>query len=194
MHPREIRQVLNPFKQLAFQRGIAQSNTLQRFPRCKGFFWDSKNMRLVEVDLGHVYLRPVFSYRAASSLAVSFFGESAELLSREEGAAPYENFSTFEHRAERSEHGAEEGEKSPGPYVIPGQSPTDGNNAQKIGNNISFKDGNGLAYVEANAFSISNVKNRHGNTVRESSRSGHPAAIFESDFDWSVEKCEAELC
>lgn len=150
MHPREIRQVLNPFKQLAFQRGIDYFNTLQRLPRCKGFFWDSKNMRLVEVDLGHVYLRPVFSYRAAPSLAVSFFGESAEILSREEGAAQYVNFSTFEHRAERSEHGAEEGEKSPGPYVIPGQSAMDG------------------------------IK--------------HKKSVIKIDFEWSAEKCEAELC
>jgi hypothetical protein len=131
LQPREIRQLLNPFKQLAHQLGMTSSIPLHRLPRCKGTFWDSKKMRTVEVILGDVYLRPVFSYRAASFLAVSFFGGSAKVLSREEGAAPSEIFLTGEYRAERSEHGTQQVENRPGPYVIPGQSPTGWTKHQK---------------------------------------------------------------
>lgn len=124
LHPREIRQLLNPFKQSAYQLGMTTSISLHRRPGCKGYFWDSKKMRLVEVFLGDVFIKPIFSYHVASSLAVSIFGESAKFLSREEGATPSEKFSPGEYRAERSEHGTQQGENRPGPYVIPGQSPT----------------------------------------------------------------------
>jgi hypothetical protein len=114
LHPRLFRQLLNPFEQLAH----SPDSTLKRLPRCIGHFWDNARKRRVTPDLGPVWVNCHFLYRAASSAAL---GEPSQFLSRVEGAAPYE-FSDDEHRPERSEDGAQESEKSPGSYVIPGQS------------------------------------------------------------------------
>jgi hypothetical protein len=114
LHPRLFRQVINPFGQLAH----SPASPLKRLPRCIGHFWDSAKKLAVSLDLGPVWVNCHFAYRAASSAAVD---ESPQFLSRAEGAAPYE-FSVDEHRPERSEDGAQETEKSPGSYVIPGQS------------------------------------------------------------------------
>lgn len=122
LHPRLFRQLLNPFEQLAH----SPASPLKRLPRCIGHFWDNDRKRTVIVDLGPVTVFFPFSYRAASSVADSqsrCFDETpqARILSRVEGAAPYE-FSADEHRPERSEDGAQETENSPGSHVIPGQS------------------------------------------------------------------------
>lgn len=107
-------------------------------------------MRLVEVDLGPVFCNLVRSHRSAPSFPAAFTNGQENILSREEGAVQCVDFSSGEHRPERSENGAELVEKSPGPYVIPGQSLTGEINAQKIGNKLIF--------------------------------------------EWSAEKCGAELC
>lgn len=123
LHPRLFRQLLNPFEQLAHRL----DSPLKRLPRCTGRFWDGDSMTIVIVDLGPVWVNCHFSYRAAPSVAdspSSCFDETPQecILSRVEGAAPYE-FSANEHRPEQSWGGAECAEKSPGTYVIPGQTP-----------------------------------------------------------------------
>ena len=123
LHPRLFRQLLNPFARLAH----SLDSPLKRLPRCTGYFWDDDRMLMVIVDLGPVWVNCHFSYRAAPSVADSpsgCFDETPQecILSRVEGAAPYE-FSADEHRPERSEDGAQETENSPGSHVIPGQTP-----------------------------------------------------------------------
>ena len=151
--PRLFRQVLNPFKPVQFNRDLLaydkeqfyeKSSVAPRsFGHCVGHFWDNTRKQAVVLDLGPVWVNCRNSYRSASSLPVSSFfeDETANILSREEGAVPYEMFLADEYRPQRSEDGAEsakscvdkcQGEDS-GSYVIPGQTPMGRNNAQKTG-------------------------------------------------------------
>lgn len=122
--PRLFRQVINPLKQ---KRVDSSDPSFQSSSGCFGTFWDEINKRSVCVYMGVVTVRILHSYRAAPSSAADFDDEPANILSREfEGAAPYE-FSAARSRPERSEDAPQAAEKSPGTYVIPGQSPTGGN-------------------------------------------------------------------
>lgn len=197
LHPSLIRQVVNPFKQLArikasrdFSMYVdalrmasfpnsAPSWSVQRQSRCTGYFWDSVNKRNVVVDLGYVICRLVFSYRAASSLSTALDSELDNILSREEGAAPYEDFSASEYRAELSEHGTQHGEKSTGPYVIPVQSPTDWTNHQNCTSSTAQKTGGQILtdWTKPKTITFSGVD-----------------FLLEGDFPWSLEKCMAEIC
>lgn len=89
--------------------------------QCVGTFWNSETSRPVRIKMGEVTVKPPFAYWAAPSgnclkaFVAPFEGE---------GAAHYAN-SFPELRPEAlAEDGAEGGQKSPGPYVIPGQSAT----------------------------------------------------------------------
>ncbi len=137
---------MNPYKQLARSR-LTVDEVINGQTRCIGHFFDAVNMRTVTVDLGVVYCTLPRFYRAASSTASTL---EAVKPFEGDGAALCEEFSFSEYRPERSEDGTEEGENSPGTYVIPGQTPTGGNNAQKI--------------------------------------------VNKSSFEWSLERCAAELC
>ena len=163
--PRAFHQSINPLKRArvfgdALKRAdedyadYLNSKVQARPPSgvCFGFFWDSVNKKQIRVFLGTVSMRSTktFAYAPASPLAAP---AQVENLSRV-GAGPYANFSTSEERPERSEDAPQQGENSPGPYVIPGQS--------LMGETKHTKTGG---------------QNLTGET-----------------FEWSVEKCEAELC
>lgn len=146
------------FRQVIESRGHLDD----RYSTCVATFWDNDKKRTVRFNLGVVQLRNFpFSYHAAPSVAEVPCHSLCEApqaahLSRVEGAAPYATFLAEPERTEvvfsgapdSAKKGAEcptnlKGQKSPGTYVIPGQSPTGGNNAQKIGNksalNSSFE-------------------------------------------------------
>ncbi len=109
-----------------YQESRASGRTLSS--TCMGHFWDASTRRMITVNFGYVTLRPVSSFKATPSSRVS----ATEQPFEGEGVALNE-FSPNEHRAQRSEHGAEDGEKSPGTYVIPGQSPMGETKHQKTG-------------------------------------------------------------
>jgi hypothetical protein len=143
--PRLFRQLLNLLKQTAHLNQFAEDYSEFHSKNCIATFFDNDNKRVVKLNLGYVNLRTLNLYRAASSVAELPCQNSNEVsqvvsLSRVEGAAPCESnpslfsftFSENEHRAQRSEHGAEFSEKTPGPYVIPGQTAMGCRNTQKL--------------------------------------------------------------
>jgi hypothetical protein len=150
--PRFFRQLLNPYKQAAKLGQFADEHADIHPQHCLATFWDNEKKRVVKLNLGYVNVRCNYLYRAASSVAElpcqnSNGVSQAVSLSRVEGAAPCELFTSEEneHRAQRSAHGAEfsEGEnyshfetieKSPGTYVIPGQSLMGETFAQNLSN------------------------------------------------------------
>lgn len=146
--PRLFRQVLEPDLVAPFNSDLLAYDKTQFYEKeqskrvfghCVGHFWDNDKKQAVARDLGpvNVFCRSNV-YRAASS-AVESSDESANVLSWGEGAAPCA-FVADEYRPERSEDGTESAQKTgqyptslkgqieSGSYVIPGQSPTDGNN------------------------------------------------------------------
>lgn len=145
--PRLFRQSLEPLRVLPFNSDLLafdkeqfyQKDTCRRvYGHCIAHFFDNDKKKCVEFDLGPVnVICRTNVYRAASSaVALSDFDdEPANILSWGEGAAPCA-FSADEYRPERSEDGTESAKieidkyqrSGSGFYVIPGQTPTDGNN------------------------------------------------------------------
>lgn len=139
--PRLFRQALEPLRVLSFNPDLLvfdkeqfyQKDTLSRvYGHCIGHFFDNDKKKPVDLDLGPVNVICRNNvYRAASSVVASsdFDDEPANILSWDEGAAPYAIFSAV---------ASEGGPAAPPPrlkkavdkcqcsksgfYVIPGQS------------------------------------------------------------------------
>jgi hypothetical protein len=100
----------------AFRRILEASPSPRKAPKgCTGHFFDPVSMKIIKVDLGYVYCRPIALYRAAPSRGF------AASLSGCEGVAPCEELSPaasdfFDAGCRSTSVPAEKS----GSYVIPG--------------------------------------------------------------------------
>lgn len=158
-------QVINPRSRF---RSVSPSVQLG----CAAHFFDSEQKRAIKLFLGEVNVRIPFSYRAASSTAVDL---AAVKPFEGEDAALCEIFSAVP--ADGCPAAVTESPKKvPGTYVIPGQSPTGWNNAQKIGGQT--------------ATDCQNIQETGG----QSPTGGTDLPECRKVFEWSYAKCRAELC
>lgn len=144
---------MNPYKQAA-RSGFTIDEVINGPKQCIGHFYDTVNKRTVNINLGVVVCTFLRLYKAASSTASTlevvkpFEGDGAALCLER-------TMFLFAGVPDLVENGVFIptnllGQKSPGTYVIPGQSVPREANAQKI--------------------------------------------VNKSLFEWSLERCAAELC